>query len=101
MPSTGSWNGRWSGEGRNFVRVRQLTDSDTTALLGVGWPKGSWFHRWDDGWGALVTARVMERGERKPKSDGFCGYDWMIDNIINYGSPYTTGTSEGMVGAVR
>ena len=83
MPNTGSWNGRWSGEGRNYVIVRGLKDA-RVAELGV---PTSWYYRWDDGWGASVSARVMEKGERRPKSDGFCGYDWMVNNIIRWGTP--------------
>lgn len=95
MPSRASWNGGWSGAGRNYVIVRTLTDQLADDLLAVG----SWYHRWDDGWGAQITARVMEPGQRKAKSDGFAGYDWMVANIIAYGSPYTTGTTEGQMPA--
>jgi len=97
MPSRGSWNGRWSGEDRNYVIVRTLKDATAAALLPGG--KGSWFHRWDDGWAARITGRVMAAGERAPKSDGFCGYDWMVNNILAYGSTYKTGTAEGMTPA--
>jgi len=86
MPSTGSWNGRWSGEARNYVIYRQLTDAQAAELLD-GKATGSWFHGWDDGWGAGIAARVMERGERRAKSDGFCGYDWMVTNILRLGAP--------------
>ena len=94
MPSTGSWNGRWSGEGRHFVIVKTLTDKAAERLLGDK-ATDSWFHSWSDGWGARVTARVMDRGERQRKSDGFCGYAWMVDNILRYGSTYTTGDFAG------
>src|SRR5690606_22351437 len=76
-----SWNGQWSGEGRNYVIVRNVP-SETVAK----WGRMSWRHGWGDGWCACVTARVMEKGERKPKSDGFCGYDWMVNNIIRWGT---------------
>ena len=89
MPSVGSWNGRWSGEGRNYVIVRTLPDEQARVL-----DKGSWFYRWDDGWGASVRARVMERGERVRKSDGFSGYDWMVRNILDHGDPYDAGSVE-------
>jgi hypothetical protein len=81
MPSTGSWNGQWSGAGRNYVRVRRVDAKRADELAA-----GRWYHNWTDGWSALVTARIMERGERATKSDGFAGYDWMIDNIIRHGS---------------
>jgi len=90
MPSVGSWNGRWSGEGRNHVIYRQMTNAQVDELFD-GNASGSWFHSWDDGWGAQISARVLDTGERRAKSDGFLGYDWMVTNILQYGSPYTTG----------
>lgn len=96
MPSRASWNGGWSGADRNYTIVRTLSDRDAAKLLDDGM---GWYYRWDDGWGAAIHARVMEPGERAKKSDGFCGYDWMVRNILAYGSPYMTGTSEGMTGA--
>lgn len=98
MPSRGSWNGGWSGADRNYAIVRSLTTAQLDALM-EGEPKRSWFHRWDDGWCAQITARVMSPGERVKKSDGFSGYDWMVANILAYGSPYTTGTADGMTPA--
>jgi len=84
MPNVGSHNGRWSGEGRNYIIVRSLPPKQVEEL---GIPK-SWHYSWGDGWGAGVSARVMKPGDRKPKSDGFCGYEWMVDNILRWGTPY-------------
>lgn len=55
----------------------------------------SWFHSWTDGWRACVTARIMRQGERRPKSAGFCGYDWMVRNIIWYGDTTEPARNEG------
>ena len=84
MPSINTWNGRWSGEGKHYVIVKKLTSRAVADLLGDE-SERSWFHRWDDGWCARVTARVMPSGSRRPKSDGFCGYDWMIENLLAVG----------------
>jgi hypothetical protein len=92
MPSRGSWNGAWPGAERNYVIVRQLAQADIANLFGDK-AQASWFHRWDDGWTACVSGRLMDTGERAPKSDGFCGYDWMVDNIIRYGSSPSFRTS--------
>jgi hypothetical protein len=92
MPSTGSWDGRWSGEGRNYVIVRTMSDVEADKLLD-GLAHRSWYHSWRDGWAALVTARVMDRGERARKSDGFGGYDWMVANILWYGSTTEPGVT--------
>lgn len=81
MPNVGSWNGRWSGDGKNYVIVRSLRE-DRIRELEI--PR-TWFHRWEDGWCASVAARVMDPGERRQKSDGFHGYDWMVASIVRCG----------------
>jgi hypothetical protein len=86
MPGRGSWDGRWSGEGRNYVIVRTMGAKAAAALL-EGKPTKSWGYRWDDGWFASITARVLPKGGRLGKSAGFCGYDWMVSNILDHGSP--------------
>ena len=84
MPNVGSWNGRWSGEERNYIVVKTMSD-DWKIKLGVSEAKGnSWYYRWDDGWGASVSCRIAPKNERLPKSDGFCGYEWMIQSIMDY-----------------
>lgn len=93
MPGRASWNGGWSGEGKNYSIVKQMTD-DGLARLGLeASGTRSWTHRWSDGWVAEVSARVVPADETLPKSDGFCGYDWMIENILRKGSPYGEVTS--------
>lgn len=84
MPGVGSWNGRWSGEGENYLLWRNLTVEQMSHVEDAG---GSWRYPWGDGWTANVSARVMERGERRGKSVGFCGYEWMVKNILKHGHP--------------
>lgn len=87
MPARGNAVSSSWGEGRNYVRVRTISGSAARALLGgIGVNHRSFHHFWPDGWTARVDARLMGHGERTPKSDGFAGYDWMIDNIIAYGT---------------
>lgn len=85
MPGRSSWNGGWSGEGRNYVIYREISNERAIRLL-EGKDSASWSHSWSDGWSALVTARVMAPGERAKKSEGFSGYGWMVDNILLYGA---------------
>jgi hypothetical protein len=116
MPGRASWNGAWSGEGKNYSLVRELSDEDFARLFDLV-PSGSptvvacsavpglsatriaakclrvWSHRWSDGWVAEVTARVVPADEELAKSDGFCGYEWMVDNILSRGTPYGEVTS--------
>jgi hypothetical protein len=82
MPSVNSWNGRWSGEDRDYLIVREIPESRIQEL---GVPS-SWSYSFGDGWVARVAARLMEPGEKAKKSDGFCGYDWMVDNIVRWGT---------------
>lgn len=86
MPNAASWNGRWSGEGRNYVKYRTLSNKIVEKLKLIKGKTESWYHAWSDGWGASVSARIMDKGEKKQKSAGFAGYEWMIDNILIYGS---------------
>lgn len=100
MPGRASWNGGWSGEGKNYAIVRDLPDEDLARLFDLA-PDGVdltkcrriWTHRWSDGWLAQVSARVVPPGEELKRSDGFHGYDWMIDNILAKGDPHGEVTS--------
>ena len=86
MPNKGSWNGKWSQEGQCFARV-----IDQRKVPKEYWGK-SFYYRWDDGWTACVTATQMPSNEARKierMSKGFCGYDWMIKSIIEYGAIYT------------
>ena len=80
MPSNNSWNGKWSGEDKNYTAVRTIPKSRVKELK----ISESWRYDFGDGWAACVVARIMDKGERQ-KSDGFCGYEWMIDEIIRHG----------------
>ena len=100
MPNRASWNGGWSGEGRNYSVVRELSDEGMTQLfdldpysLDAAACRRSWTHRWSDGWIAEVSARVVPPSEELPASDGFNGYEWMIDNILRKGDPHGEVTS--------
>lgn len=92
MPGRGRAVSSSFGEGRHYARVMTLTNKAVAKLLGPDWDKKppensrkSFYHHWTDGWTAQVTARVMFKGEKAKKSDGFAGYDWMISNILQYG----------------
>lgn len=86
MPGAPSWNGRWSGEGSLYAVLKRVKD-ETAAKL-----DGQYFdHAWPDGWRAGIDVRVVAGTEIRrirKKSCGFCGYDWMVDNILRHGSAY-------------
>lgn len=79
MPSAGSWNDRWSGEGRIYARARKNCQVPKEVI------GKSFCYRWDDGWVACVQVEKMDYKEAQKimkKSCGFFGYDWMIESII-------------------
>lgn len=88
MPNRGSWNGRWSGEDRRWIVVRNMgrgkrAEETAKPIL----EKGHWHYSWSDGWGASIVAREVD-GQQAAKlrrmSAGFCGYDWMVSSIIKH-----------------
>lgn len=82
MPRRGSWNGRWTGETRRYLRCRP-----NRSVPKELWDK-DFEYSWDDGWAACVSVRKVDAREANKlmkSSDGFCGYDWMIDSIIRNG----------------
>ena len=86
MPNVGSWNGKWTGADRLFVRTaderkvpKKLHDKD-------------FFYRWEDGWTDCVSVRKMPVNEARKlerRSNGFCGYDWMIKSLMQDGYIHT------------
>lgn len=91
MPGRGSWDGKWSGQDRSYVVIksyRNPPEVDGKPISGR-----SYYYRWEDGWGASVSvAEVSPDDARRlrKKSSGFCGYNWMIDSILQYGKIYAT-----------
>jgi hypothetical protein len=81
MPHTGSWEGKWSGADKNYTIVTRVTDDQAAELLKTG----SWRYSWNDGWCASIDVREVPKGERVKKSDGFSGYDWMVNSILRRG----------------
>lgn len=92
MPGVASWNGRWSGEGKLYAVVRNFGSSQKTrAWLGKVVADGPYRYHWSDGWAAKVDVREVEPSEGRKlakASSGFCGYEWMIDSILQYGHIY-------------
>ncbi len=88
MPGVASWNGRWSGEGCCHAKIRSVSKSSDKSFLPTKDNPKSFDYRWSDGWWARVTCRQVTSKEAekiRKNSDGFCGYDWMIDSILEHG----------------
>ena len=90
MPNRGSWNGRWSGEGNFYAKVVSFSDRNKSNKEKIDSLLKEPYHyyRWNDGWGASVTIKEIDAKtarQVKKKTNGFCGYDWMVNSIINKG----------------
>ncbi len=89
MPNKGSWNGKWSGENSKYFIIKKISDKYLSSkdyfkdLLDKG--RDSWYYSWGDGWGANVVVEIIDgqlSRKRRKQSKGFCGYDWMVDEIL-------------------
>ncbi len=85
MPSNNAWNGKWSGAGNLYVHVDSIRSK---AVVDRVLADTGYYYNFGDGWGAHVSVRevdaAMARKLRKA-SKGFCGYDWMIEQIKEHG----------------
>ena len=83
MPNVGSWNGKWTGENEKYFKTRKCPIKKQKELHGK-----SFYYGFGDGWGANVLVEKIdskEAAKRRRNSVGFCGYDWMIDEILKFG----------------
>jgi hypothetical protein len=102
MPSNGSWDGRWSGAEKRYVRVQNVGISKK-ARSKWGALIGRYSYSFGDGWTACVVVSEVDpakaRALRKV-SAGFCGYDWMIDSIRFDGDIYGPQRSKPTIAAL-
>lgn len=89
MPGVASWNGRWSGEDRFFAIVETIPfgkkHDERAAKIIAGSP---YSYAWSDGWRASVSVHLATGRDvtnARHKSQGFCGYDWMVRSIKEHG----------------
>ena len=88
MPNTGSWNGKWSGAEKKYYIIKTFTNGvfkNTVDKLLDGKTSNRFYYNFGDGWGANVEMQIIDAKEatkRRKLSNGFCGYDWMIDSIL-------------------
>lgn len=87
MPNVGSWDGKWSGSGGEYIRVRRLSTEAAAKIVNQNY----YHYDFGDGWAAGVECKQVDykqAAKYRKKSNGFRGYDWMIDEIIKYGKIY-------------
>ena len=89
MPQCGSWNGKWSGENRdysqviNFGRTKKGIENGKSILA-----KKHFYYDFGDEWTAMIGVQEIDGKEAtriRRKRQDFCGYDWMIMSIIENG----------------
>lgn len=93
MPNVGSWNGKWSGEGRLYAIIKTFSNSKkqtdkAKAIL----KENYYYYSFGDGWSAGIHVRKVDLPEARKlrrKTQGFCGYDWMVNSIISHGGIMT------------
>ena len=87
MPNVGSWNGKLTGADKKYFLIKKLSKSQ---LANIPFKDGraSFYYNFGDGWGANVTAELVDAKEasrRRRNSKGFASYDWMVDEIVEHG----------------
>lgn len=90
MPNRASHNGSWSGDDRNYVIVKVFRSKKEIKNAETILAKRYYYYKWSDGWGANITVSEIDSKQAaklRKKSHGFCGYDWMVTSICDYGEP--------------
>lgn len=86
MPSNNSWNGKWTGDVKKHYEFRHFAQLENPGIKSLS---GQNF-RYDfgDGWAASIHVDIVdgtEERKRQKVNDGFCGYGWMVDEIVKDG----------------
>ena len=87
MPRAASWNGKWSGEDEGHYLFK-TSQSESIKKKFKELSGNSWTYSWSDGWMAQITARVVDASTARrlrARNKGFCGYDWMVNDILWHG----------------
>ena len=85
MPNVASWDGKWSGQDRLYVKTHYFAGKGSRLIAQEILDKGYFHYNFGDGWSAGVNVKKVDSREAerlRKKSDGFCGYDWMVTSIV-------------------
>lgn len=89
MPNRGSWNGGWNGASNYYAIVKNIGASQKAAKRAQKLvEEGPYGYNFGDGWRAQINVREVGAAEARKlraKTQGFCGYDWMVTSILAHG----------------
>lgn len=91
MPSNNSWNGKWTGDGVFYARTRTFSTKAGKEKASAILAREYYTYSFGDGWVAGISVKQVTSAEKRKidkQTKGFCGYDWMIDSIIDHGAIY-------------
>ncbi len=86
MPSNNSWNGKWTGDVKRHYEFRHFGKYHNQKISSLSGQ--SFRYDFGDGWAASIHVDAVdgvEKRKRQRLNDGFCGYSWMVDEIMKYG----------------
>jgi len=84
MPQNNAWNGKWTGDGQLYARIRKISGKENIEKVKDIIGK-SFYYNFGDGWAARIAVsqvNASEANKLRKKTKGFCGYEWMIDSIV-------------------
>lgn len=86
MPSNNAWNGKWSGDKAFYAIVKNLGKTKKATAKGITLLKKAYrTYSFGDGWVAgihITEVNAKEAAQKRRKSKGFYGYEWMVDSIL-------------------
>jgi len=82
-------SGHWKGEDLRYVQVKNV-DKDKVNEILDGESAKPYHHKCDDGWEFDILVNEINSVQKKKLKqhfkNGFCGFDYMVGNIIDHKS---------------
>lgn len=82
MPTNNSWNGKWSGQDKIYVKTRNILPKKLADKI---LENPIYHYNFGDGWSARIEVDQVTSSQAaalRKRSAGFSGYEWMIDSIV-------------------
>ena len=86
MPKCGSWDGKWNGENDLYAITKSFVGEKTKKIFDI--IDKNFFYNFGDGWLTKINVKVIDQNEKRKinrLSKGFCGYEWMVNSLIEHG----------------